>query len=210
MSDKKSQSRLALKKERLRKVFHHVVDGITEIIYDRSSYIQMRLPVEKITPEFEAELRDKIEHSVVHAKVRVATKEDIEHIKDVYDGAWHSSPMPIREVSKQTFSKLFEEATTIFLIASIDSVDAGFMLLDFEGKKKEFGVIGGLGVLPKFQNKGLGTTLALAAWEYFKKNGAIELRCEVYKDNKIPYAFIKRLGFEEMPSSMMDYGHLMK
>ena len=210
MSDKKSQSRLALKKERLRRAFHHVVDGITELIYDRSSYIQMRLPVDKITPEFEKQLRDKIEHSVVHAKVRIANKEDIEHIMQVYDKAWHSSPMPIREVSKQTFIKLFEDSSSVFLIASINSVDAGFMLLDFEGKKNEFGIIGGLGVLPKFQHKGLGTTLAIAAWDYFKKKGAIELRCEVYKDNNIPLAFIKRLGFEEMPSSMVDYGHLMK
>lgn len=210
MSDDQSKSRFSLKKDKVRSVFQHFVDGITGLFYSRLDYIQMRLPVDKITKEFEDSLREKIEHNVVHAKIREANENDIEHIMKVYDLAWHSSPMPIRDVGKDTFLKIFKESTSKFLIANIDSEDAGFILIDFEGKHNEIGVIGGLGVLPKFQHKGLGTVLAIAAWDHFKKNGAKELRCEVYKDNRIPYSFIKSLGFEEYSRSMVDQGNLMK
>ncbi len=210
MSDDQSKSRFSLKKDKVRSAFQHVVDGVTQLFYNRVNYIQMRLPVDKITKEFEDSLREKTEHNVVHAKFREASEEDIEHIMKVYDLAWHSSPMPIREVGKDTFLKIFKDPTSIFLIASIDSKDAGFILLDFEGKNNEVGIIGGLGVLPKFQHKGLGTILAMAAWDHIKKKGAKELRCEVYKDNRIPYSFIKSLGFEEYSKGMVDQGHFMK
>ena len=75
--------------------------------------------------------------------------------------------------------------------------DGGFVILDLEGPNKEYGVIAGLGVIPRYQRRGLGTIIGLAAWEYFKKKGIKELRCEVYKDNKISYDFISSLGFEE-------------
>ncbi len=208
MSDEQSKSRFSLKKNRVRSAFQHVIDGITGLFYSRIDYIQMRLPVNKITKEFEDSLREKIEHNVVHAKIREASEKDIEHIMKVYDLAWHSSPMPIREVGKDTFLKIYKESTSVFLIASIDSTDAGFILLDYEGRNNEIGIIGGLGVLPNFQHKGLGTILAIAAWDHFKQKGAKELRCEVYKDNMIPYAFIKSLGFEEFSRSID--GHLMK
>ena len=71
------------------------------------------------------------------------------------------------------------------------------MIIDFEGENNEYGVIAGLGVLPRYQRKGLGTILGLAAWSYLKEKGIKELRCEVYKDNKVSYNFIKGLQFEE-------------
>jgi ribosomal protein S18 acetylase RimI-like enzyme len=37
----------------------------------------------------------------------------------------------------------------------------------------------------------------MAAWNFFKEIGVKELRCEVYKSNKVSYNFIKSLGFEE-------------
>ena len=58
-------------------------------------------------------------------------------------------------------------------------------------------MIAGLGVLPRFQRKGLGTVIGMAAWNYFKKKGVKELRCEVYKSNTVSYNFIASLGFEE-------------
>ncbi|MHA1274891.1 MAG: GNAT family N-acetyltransferase, partial [Promethearchaeota archaeon] len=61
----------------------------------------------------------------------------------------------------------------------------------------EYGIIAGLGVLPRFQRKGLGKILGMAAWDLFKKKGVKELRCEVYIENKSSYNFIKSLGFEE-------------
>jgi ribosomal protein S18 acetylase RimI-like enzyme len=76
-------------------------------------------------------------------------------------------------------------------------IDSAFVILDFEGNKNEYGVIAGLGVIPKFQRKGLGTVLGLATWDFFKKKGVKELRCEVYKNNNVSTTFIEALKFEE-------------
>jgi ribosomal protein S18 acetylase RimI-like enzyme len=199
MTDQKTQGKSTLKKEKIRRIFHNIAEDIRDIFDERRSYIQMRLPVENITEEFEKSLTDKIEHSIVHAEIRVASEKDIEHIMKIYDNAWHTTSMPIRNVTSDTFSKLYKEQDTIFLIARVDSTDAGFILLDFEGENKNIGVIGGLGIIKSYQHKGLGTILGMAAWKYFKKNhsNVQELRCEVYKENTISYNFIKGLGFEE-------------
>jgi len=51
--------------------------------------------------------------------------------------------------------------------------------------------------LPRFQRKGLGTVLSIAAWNYFQDNNVKQLKCEVYKENKTSISFIKSLGFIE-------------
>ena len=185
-------------KNNIRDTFQNITTEILDIFEERPSYVQLRLPVEKITQEFEDALKDKIEQNVVHAEIREAMGDDIEKIFKIYNKAWQSTSMPFRQVSEETFLKFQKHFKTVFLIACVDSIDGGFILIHFEGKKKDIGVINGLGVLPQFQNKGLGTTLAMAAWNYFKERGVKELRCEVHRDNKIPYAFIKGLGFEEI------------
>ena len=181
-------------RKNIRDTFQNITAEILEVFEERPSYVQMRLPVEKITQEFE----EKIEHSIVHAEIREATKGDIEHIFKIYGKAWQSTSMPFRQVNQETFLKFHKHFKTVFLIASVDNIDGGFILIHFERNNNDIGVINGLGVLPQFQHKGLGTTLAMAAWNYFKERGVRELRCEVHKDNKIPYSFIKGLGFEEM------------
>ena len=185
-------------RKNIRDTFQNITAEILEVFEERPSYVQMRLPVEKITQEFEDSLKEKIEHSIVHAEIREATKGDIEHIFKIYGKAWQSTSMPFRQVNQETFLKFHKHFKTVFLIASVDNIDGGFILIHFEGNNNDIGVINGLGVLPQFQHKGLGTTLAMAAWNYFKERGVRELRCEVHKDNKIPYSFIKGLGFEEM------------
>jgi ribosomal protein S18 acetylase RimI-like enzyme len=185
-------------RKNIRETFQNITDEIRDVFEERPSYVQMVLPVDKITQEFEDSLTEKIEHNIVHAEIREATNQDIEKIFKIYGKAWQSTSMPFRPINQETFLKFQKHLNTIFLIAHVNSIDAGFILIHFEGKNNEIGVINGLGVLPQFQHKGLGTTLALAAWKYFKERGVRELRCEVHRDNKIPYAFIKGLGFEEM------------
>lgn len=82
------------------------------------------------------------------------------------------------------------------MIVKVYGIDGAFTILDLEGDNKEYGIIAGLGVLPRFQRKGLGTVLGLAAWDHFKKKGVKELRCKVYKDNQRSFHFIKGLNFE--------------
>ena len=169
----------------------------SEIESTGMTYIQMRLPVEKITEEFEERVRKKVEKNILRAKIREASKDDLESVAFLHNRSWMTSSTPFSPISHETIKKIYEYQDTKILIAKVYGIDGGFVILDFEGKEKELGIICGLGVLPRFQRKGLGTVIGMATWDFFKKRGVKELRCEVYKDNIVSYNFIKSLGFEE-------------
>lgn len=200
------RKKINLKRKALRTYFLHIEKDTKkgeiselqkEILEEGMVYLQMRLPIDKITKDFENSLRDKIEHKIFHASIREATKDDLSSIQNIYNRAWLTSNTPFRPIERDTLKKIFIDPDTVFLVAKVYSIDGGFVILDFEGENKEYGVIAGLGVLPRFQGKGLGTILGLAAWNYFKEKGLEELRCEVYKDNQKSYKFVRALNFEE-------------
>jgi ribosomal protein S18 acetylase RimI-like enzyme len=160
-------------------------------------FIQMRLPVSNITEDFENNLKNKIKDSFINAEIREATREDIDHLIDLHDRAWHSTPMPYRPLTKEKLPEILNNKNVIFLIAKVEGKDSGFALIYFTSKDNLVGVIAGLGIIPELQREGLGTILGMASWDLFKKRGVKELRCKVYKDNKASYNFIRGLGFEE-------------
>ncbi|MFX1258891.1 MAG: GNAT family N-acetyltransferase, partial [Promethearchaeota archaeon] len=201
-------SRLDLKKKRIREFFStfnsQVIDkdkSINEIrdelFHEGLTYVQMKLPVDKITKESKDLLKEKTEHSVIHADIREATKADLESVMNIYNKAWVTENTPFRPITLDSLLKIFEDPDSIFLIAKVNGIDAGFAILGFEGENNELGIIEALGVIPEFQRKGLGTMIGTSAWNYFKKKGVKQLRCEVYEGNNISYQFIKGIGFEE-------------
>ena len=204
-----SQKKFDLKKRRIRAFFLSIetkkkrkeeIDSTTEESYqDGMIYIQMRLPVEKITKEFEDKLKDKIEHNILQAKIRKATKADLSTLTNIYNRAWLTSNTPYRPITKTDLLTILEHKDTVFLIGKIYSIDAAFVLLDFEGENKEYAIIAALAVIPRFQRRGVGTILGMAAWNYIKEHfhHVKEIRCEVYKDNIVSHSFIKGIGFEE-------------
>jgi len=200
------KKKLKLKKRALRSYFLHIEkdsgkDNITNLqkqILDKGMvYLQMRLPLEKITMEFVDTLRKRIERKIYSANIREAELKDLSIITDIYNKSWLTSSTPFRPIERGTLKQIFTNQNTVFLIAKVYGSNGGFVILDFEGENNEYGVIAGLGVLPRFQGKGLGTILGMAAWNYFKEKGLKELRCEVYKDNQKSYDFVKGLNFEE-------------
>jgi ribosomal protein S18 acetylase RimI-like enzyme len=211
MSHPKSElkKRLDLKKRKIRAFFLSIetkkkekkeIDKEAEDLYqDGMVYTQMRLPVEKITEEFEIKLKDKIEHNIVKAKIKEATIEDLDSLKNIYNRAWLTSNTPFRPITKTDLKKILEYPETVFLIGKVYGTDAAFLLLDFEGENKEFAIIAALAVIPRFQRRGVGTILGMASWQYLKENypNVKEIRCEVYRDNDVSYSFIKGIGFEE-------------
>lgn len=208
-SKREHQTKLDLKKRRIRAFFlsiekkkkkQKVVDESAEELYeDGMIYIQMRLPVDKITEAFENKLKDKIEQNIIKAIIRKAKREDLDSLKNIYNRAWLTSNTPFRPITKTDLQKILEAPDTLFLIARVYGIDAAFVLLDFEGENKEFAVIAALAVLPRFQRRGLGKILGVYLWNFLKQNydNVKEIRAEVYKDNKVSYAFIEGIGFEE-------------
>ncbi|MFO7794978.1 MAG: GNAT family N-acetyltransferase [Promethearchaeati archaeon] len=197
------ESRDNLKQKRIRNFFLSFDAACTEENVQEKAekegltYIQMKLPVEKITEEFENEIKKKVEKSFLGAKIREAKEEDLETVMNIHNRAWMTANEPFRPIELESLKKIHEYPETEILIAKVYGNDGGFIILDREGENNEIGVIAGLGVLPNLQRKGLGTVLGMSAWNYFKKKDVTELRCEVYKDNSVSYGFIKSLGFEE-------------
>ena len=163
---------------------------------DESDYFQMRLPVKKITSEFDRNLRNMANNSVFHAKIRVADLDVIESFMRLHEQAWKSTKMRYKPFSKELLTDLINDQHIVFLLAKVNNIDSGFAIIYFTGENKDAGIITALGVVPELQGKGLGTMLVIEIWDYFKKNGAKELRCRVEKDNMNAYRFIKSLGFE--------------
>lgn len=202
-----SESRDSLKKKRIRSFFLSFETSAfeeieTENIHEEIeniglTYIQMRLPVAQITPEFEAKLKEKVEHNVLHAKIREASAEDLPGVTVIHNRAWMTSNTPFAHLNLETLKDIHDYPETVILVANVYGTEGGFIILDYEGPNNEFGVIAGLGILPRFQRKGLGTVLGLAGWKYLKEKGVEELHCEVYIDNEASYNFITSLGFEE-------------
>ena len=205
-----SESKLDLKKRRIREFFStfkpklkHKDQDISEIqkeaLQKGMIYIQVRLPVEKITKEFEDSLKEKIEQSIFRATIRIANKNDLKSVMELYNKSWLTANTPFRPIEIDSLKAIFNDPDTRFLIAKIYGRDSGFVILDFEGENKEFAIIAALGVIPRFQRRGLGTVLGMAAWNFIKENhpNVKEIRAEIYKDNFSSSNFIKWIGFEE-------------
>lgn len=193
-----SSSRLNLKKRKIRSYFLSVdKKEQKEDEVGPLEYIQMKLLVSDITPEFEENLTKKVKNNILRAKIREANEEDLSSVKYLYDRSWLTSQTPFSAISINSLKSIWEYPETIILVAKVYGSDSGFAILDCEGENQEFGVIAGMGILPRFQRKGLGTVIGMAAWKYFKNKGVQELRCEVFKGNAVSYQFIKSIGFKE-------------
>lgn len=198
------KSKLKLKKAQIRSFFLSFEKKVitkkeieNDLLLTGLEYIQMKLPVSNITPEVEEKLKKKVEHNILRAKIREAKLEDLDSVMYIYNRSWLVSSTPFRPIKKETLKIIYEYSETKILIARAYGSDAAFVILDYEGPNNEYGIIAGLGVIPRFQRKGLGTVIGMTAWNYFKKKGVKELRCEVFKDNKVSFNFIKSIGFEE-------------
>ena len=74
------ESRNSMKKQRIRRFFlnfetskkkkKHVEEIHEDIAEEGLCYIQMKLPLSKITEEFESKIKDKVEHNFLKAKIR--------------------------------------------------------------------------------------------------------------------------------------------
>ena len=198
--------RISLKKNRIRRFFLRL-DGEEEKKKDEEeketalesglTYIQMKLPIEKITEKMEKQLRESIESHIKQAKIRECKEEDLPQVMRIYNRAWMTTNTPFSPIELEDLKNIYQYPHTLILIANLYGKDVGFIILDFEGENQEYGVIAGLGVLPQYQRRGLGRAMAIAAWDEFKSRDVEELRCEVYEKNTVAHNFIQTIGFEE-------------
>ena len=187
-----SAHKLDLKKKRIREFFStfklgathedkHIDEIRDEIFEEGMVYIQMKLPVNRITKKFTDSLKAKIQQNPIHANIREATEADLERIMNLYNQAWLTANTPFRPITIDSLKTIFEDPDTIFLIAKVDGNDTGFAILDIENN--DIGIIQALGVIPSFQRKGLGTLIGMASWVYFIEKNVQELRLMIFLIN---------------------------
>jgi ribosomal protein S18 acetylase RimI-like enzyme len=211
MGSQQSSKKKSLKREQIRRFFSMpsysfeeeeelTTFASTKIIEEQPKqgfpYVQMVLGGENFTNEFEEKLRKRISSQV---KIRRAKEEDIELLTQLYNRSFLTAQDPYSPMKREDMEMIFHHNETVILIASVWGVDAGFIIIDFEmDNGKKIGYISGLGTLPEWQKRGVGTTLGIASWAYFKNAGVEELRCEVYKKNLGSYKLILGMGFQEV------------
>ncbi|MBN2155666.1 MAG: GNAT family N-acetyltransferase [Candidatus Lokiarchaeota archaeon] len=210
MSSQQSHEKKSLKRDQIRRFFSMPTFSLEEEDQELSvsksvarekppeegyPYVQMVLEEENLTSEFEEKLKKRIASQV---KIRRAKEEDIPLLTQLYNRSFITAEDPYSPMKEEDMEMIFRHNHTIILISSIWGVDSGFIIIDFEEENgKKIGYICGLGTLPEWQQRGIGTTLGIASWAYFKNAGIQELRCEVYRKNKGSYNLIKGLGFKE-------------
>ncbi|MHA2288561.1 MAG: GNAT family N-acetyltransferase [Promethearchaeota archaeon] len=162
------------------------------------AYRQMRLSIEVMTPEQEKEYNKEISLNPLKAKVHEATDKDIDDLVYLYNKSWLTSNTPFSRIETETMVSLYQDPEIIILIAKVYGISAGFIILDFEGVKDHYASILALGILPRFQHRGLGRFLGFNSWEYFTQSDIKELRSEVYVNNTVSYKFNQAMGFKEI------------
>lgn len=158
----------------------------------------LKLPIEKITSEFEKKFRERLKSYSENPKIRQIMEKDYESIVDIYNRAYRNLHAKILPITIDIIKDMNEDPESIILVAEMGSNIAGLIILEFEGPNDEFVTITDWAVSPRFRRKGIGTRLCIAAWEYFKPKRIKEIRCEVYVNNPVAFNFIKSMGFEEI------------
>jgi ribosomal protein S18 acetylase RimI-like enzyme len=206
MSNEDSESKISLFRKKVRNLFTEIQEGFSSLYTDNEDYITLRISVSKAQQIAETKLKHYINTHKINVEIREAEAKDISKINEIYHSSWKASDLPMKEVTEELLMEIFEDSDTHFLIARLDSKDVGFILIEFNKLNREIGLISGLGVLPKYQQGGIGKYLALEAWKFFENKGVKELRCEVYKNNEMAKRFIIELGFEERTKAPEAYG----
>ncbi len=162
------------------------------------AYRQMKLSFGELTPEQEKKYNEILKLNLLKAKIYEASDIDIEVLVNLYNKSWITSNTPYRRIKAETMMSLYHNPEIIILIAKFYGIPAGFIILDFAGAKDQYSSILALGILPRFQHRGLGRFLGLNAWKYFTQRDIRELRSEVYVDDIVSYKFNLAMGFKEI------------
>lgn len=183
-------------------------------------YRQMELPAENLTREFIEKTKKRIH---AHVITEVASIDDAELVTELHNRAFLTAPDPYAAIEMRDMRRLIICPRTLVLVGMIwGSEPCGFIVCNFEehcsaeevaklealnktGIKYKLlpepaykvGFISGLGVVPRWQRRGIGLSLGLHSWEYFKRYSVQVLRCEVFEGNDASYHLIKSMGFKE-------------
>ncbi len=185
------------------------------------AYYQMEVLVKDISPQFEVQVSRRLSPQV---KIVQAIREDCDRLVYLHNRAFLTATDPYSPISPEDMMRVLNVRDNVLLIATIWGNDAGFIMLGFdyypsldptwkgaqvpEGAHRppmrenrlfyNVGYISGLGVDPRWRGRHVGITLGITAWNYFKTQNLVKLKCEVYDQNQASYNLITGLGFKNI------------
>jgi len=162
---------------------------------DSYTYYKMRLKLSEIREEIFPLLKKKFERIEHLIKFReFDSRFDKEILMNIYNRAFLTSPDPFRPL---TINELDDIDSTIFFI-KLYGLDSGFISISIEesDQGEKIGLIPIMAVLPERQRRGLGSALALKAYDFLKNKDIEFVECEVGEDNLASFLFVKFIGFK--------------
>lgn len=127
--------------------------------------------------------------------IRSCRRDDKKELARVFNEVFSNTTDPYPSITKDDLDCLPSER---ILIAESAGEIVGFLMCGIKTIEGErVGVIGYLGVLKKYRQKGIGTSLAIEAGRYFLENKLRKIIAEVYFLNKDSYRFMLGFGFKQ-------------
>lgn len=125
-------------------------------------------------------------------------KSDMPSFLRIVNRSFLDAPDPYERVVPTDLDEISEDR--MIFIASLYGKDVGAMvvLLDKEPYRDELAAtISLLAVIPERKHHGVGTTMAIHAYDWLRSHHIRYLKCLVGKDNLPSYRFMTRLGFKK-------------
>jgi ribosomal protein S18 acetylase RimI-like enzyme len=173
---------------------HEVVEKAAEYVPKPYVYIQMRLDVVKITPQYEENLA---KYQMAGVSMRKAEDTDVPVLTKIYNRAFMMGTDPYSPITEENMRQIMALPRGVVLVAEGLGEIFGFIILDLEGENNEYAVIVGLGTDPRWRRKGMAKFLGYGGWNYLRNLNVKELRCEVFEKNIPSLRLIQSLEFEE-------------
>lgn len=113
---------------------------------------------------------------------------------------------------KAWLQKFYESSNSIMILAEYDGRSLGH--IDFLGQQRKImqhTAVVGMGLLPKWQNSGLGSALMAAALEWARQHPVLEIIwLQLYTENAAALQLYRKFGFKDcglIPGFFYQNGH---
>lgn len=205
--------------KQIQPLYHEIRYTTEKLIH--STYIHMEINVADITGTNDSEFPPQ---TSTHVKIQEANYGDCKRLVKLHNRAFLSAADPYTPLTEEDMMRVLTSPSNTVLIATISGEDAGFIILSFdyypsldpeindhnvvdgpamppmheENPAYNVGYISVLAVDPHWQRRGIGKTLGLASWRYFKARQLVKLKCEVFENNTASYRLISALGFRNV------------
>ncbi|MFX1396407.1 MAG: GNAT family N-acetyltransferase [Promethearchaeota archaeon] len=157
----------------------------------------MKLLIDFINQNLKKQLKYKLNSSLKDLTIVETKTDDAYSVLNIHSSCFNNLNYSREVLNLKKIQNFYNFPGTRIYIAKHKGNDIGYIILELEGPTGEYGIISSVGVLPKYQRKGVGTSLILKAFLYFEQNNVIQILSEISLLNYAGYNFLKSVNFED-------------